>query len=341
MVDWHNSKSFRIMANKASRSNATRNENANAAKQQVKNRKAQNTPVPQPQDAPVPANVEDVEHRYDEVKSLLSKAKKDKQKVSDKVATLKERFDNESYALATLRFNIGKADEEDLAIIANRKVELGLTDLLSRAMGAMPTDSDEVAELKKSAKADERSLTSAIAETLRNWDKCYSTLYATIGVTSKKSITPALLKGISPFLMVGTADGLKAGVLSRTAVKKNGKAVKQDGKRVYKYTLRERKGWSAWGLFELLEFNYRWTEAKVFTDDELKVRQELLDKQVAALAALKAAKAAAKSDVPEQAAEAANAESTLAAAAKAAGKAVKESTATTGSKTANRKTKVA
>jgi len=321
------------MATRNNKRNGAQNENTNAAKQQVENRKNGNAPAPQPQDAPVPANVEDVQHRYDEVKSLLSKAKKDKQKHSDKVATLKERFDNESYALATLRCNMGTGDETDAAIVVNHKVEQGLTDLLGRAMGAMPQDSDEVANAKKSAKAEEKSLTSAIAETKRQWNT-YRTLYGTIGITKQQQITPALLKGISPFLMVGTADGLKAGVISRSAVRKNGKAVKKDGKRVYKYTLRERKGWSAYGLFETLELNFRWSEAKVFTDDELKVRTELLNAQVAALAALKAAKDAKASEVAEQAHDAAEAEKKLAAAAKAAGKAVKESTATTGSKAA-------
>lgn len=321
------------MATRNNKRNGAQNESTNAAsKQQVKNRKSSNAPAPQPQDAPVPANVEDVEHRRDEVKGLLSKAKKDKQKYSDKVADLKQRFDNESYALATLRLNIGKADEEDLVIIANRKVENGLSDLLCRALGAMGTESDEVAELEKSAKAEGRSLTSAIAETLRNWDKCYRTLYGNLGVTSKKSITPALVKDLCPYLMVGTADGLKAGTLSRTAVKKNGKAVKQDGKRVYKYTLRERKGWDAYGLYELVKFNRCWTEAAVFTEDELKVRRELLDAQCKALAALKAAKDAKKSDVPEQAAEAAKAEGALKDAAKAAGRKAKENAATVGSK---------
>ena len=322
------------MATRNNKRNGAQNENTNAAsKQQVKNNgKSNNAPAPQPQDAPVPANVEDVEHRRDEVKGLLSKAKKDKQKYSDKVADLKQRFDNESYALATLRFNIGKADEEDLAIIANRKVENGLSDLLCRALGAMGTDSDEVAELEKSAKAEGRSLTSAIAETLRYWDKCYRTLYGNLGVTSKKSITPALVKDLCPYLMVGTADGLKAGTLSRTAVKKNGKAVKQDGKRVYKYTLRERKGWDAYGLYELVKLNVRWTEGSAFTEDELKVRRELLDAQCKALAALKAAKEAKKSDVPEQAAEAAKAEGALKDAAKAAGRKARENAATVGSK---------
>ena len=321
------------MATRNNKRNGAQNENTNAAMQQVKNNgKSNNAPAPQPQDAPVPANVEDVEHRRDEVKGLLSKAKKDKQKYSDKVADLKQRFDNESYALATLRFNIGKADEEDLAIIANRKVENGLSDLLCRALGAMGTESDEVAELEKSAKAEGRSLTSAIAETLRNWDKCYRTLYGNLGVTSKKSITPELVKDLCPYLMVGTADGLKAAMVGRSPVKKNGKAVKQDGKRVYKYTLRERKGWDAYGLYELVKLNVRWTEGSAFTDDELKVRRELLDAQCKALAALKAAKEAKKSDVPEQAAEAAKAEGALKNAAKAAGRKAKENAATVGSK---------
>ena len=310
------------------------NESTNAAKQQVKNRKNGNAPAPQAQDAPVPANVEDVQRRYEDVKSLLSKAKKDKQKHSDKVATLKERFDNESYALATLRCNMGTGDEQDAAIVANRKVEIGLNDLLGRAIGALPQDSDEVAKARLSAKAEERSLTSAIAETKRQWSSTYRTLYGTIGLTKVSMLTPDLLKGLCPFLMVGTADGLKAGVISRSAVRKNGKAVKQNGKRVYKYTLRERKGWSAYGLFELLELNFRWFQLQVFTADELQVRSDLLNAQVSALKALKEAKAATKSDVPEQAAHAAEAEAQLAAAAKAAGKAVKESTATVGSKTA-------
>lgn len=313
------------MATRNNKRNGAQNESTNAAsKQQVKNRKSSNAPAPQPQDAPVPANVEDVEHRRDEVKTLLSKAKEDKQKYSDKVADLKQRLDNESYALATLRFLSGKADEEDLAIIANRKVEEGLSDLLCRAMGALGKDSDEVAELEQSAKAEGRSLSSAIAETLRYWDKCYRTLYKNLGVTSKKSITPELVKDLCPYLMVGTADGLKAATVGRTAVKKNGKAVKQDGKRVYKYTLRERKGWDAYGLYELVKLNTRWTANNAFTEDELKVRRDLLDKQVAALAALKAAKEAKKSDVPEQAAEAAKSEDALKAAAKAAGKAAKQ-----------------
>ena len=324
------------MSTRNDKRNSAQNESTNAAKQQVKNRKQNGKPAPAPkaQDAPVPENVEDVQRRYDDAKALLSKAKKDKQKHSDKVATLKERFDNESYALATLRCNMGTGDEQDAAIVANRKVEIGLNDLLSRAMGALPQDSDEVAKARLSAKADERSLSSAIAETKRQWNSNYRTLYGTIGLTKVSLLTPDLLKGLCPFLMVGTADGLKAATVNRTAVRKNGKAVKQNGKRVYKYTLRERKGWSAYGLFELLELNFRWMQQQVFTTDELQVRSDLLNTQVSALKALKKAKEAAKSDIPEQAAKASEAERQLADAAKAAGKAVKENTATVGSKTA-------
>lgn len=332
------------MATRNNKRNSAQNESTNAAsKQQVRNRKNENAPAPQAQDAPVPANVEDVQRRYDEVKSLLSKAKKDKQKHSDKVATLKERFDNESVALATLRCNMGTGDEQDKAIVANFKAESGLNDMLVRAMGLMPKDSDEVAKARLSAKAEEHSLTSAIAETKRQWNSTYRTLYGSIGLTKVSMLTPDLLKGLCPFLLVGTADGLKAGVISRSAVRKNGKAVKQNGKRVYKYTLRERKGWSAYGLFELLELNFRWLQLSVFTDDELQVRTDLLNAQVSALKALEKAKAAAKSDVPEQAAKASEAEAQLADAAKAAGKAVKENTATVGSKTADdpKATKVA
>lgn len=337
MVDWHNTQnSNRFMATRNNKRNSAQNESTNAAsKQQVKNQNRKNgKPAPAPEGTPVPANVEDVQRRYEEVKSLLSKAKKDKQKHSDKVATLKERFDNESVALATLRCNMGTGDEQDKAIVANHKAEFGLSDMLVRAMGLMPKDSDEVAKARLSAKAEEHSLTSAIAETKRQWSSTYRTLYGSIGLTKVSMLTPDLLKGLCPFLLVGTEDGLKAGAINRSAVRKNGKAVKQNGKRVYKYTLRERKGWSAYGLFELLELNFRWLQLSVFTADELQVRTDLLNAQVSALKALKTAKEAAKSDVPEQASKASEAESQLADAAKAAGKAVKENTATVGSKPA-------
>lgn len=320
------------MATRNNKRNSARIESTNAAKQQVNN--LHNVPAPQAQEAPVPANVESVAQRLEDAKEALSKAKKARQKSAEKVATLRERYENESYALATLRTQTGMGDECDAVTILNHEVEVGLTDKLAKAMGALPKDSDEVAKAKASAKAENRSLTSAIAETMRQWNATYRTLYGSIGITSKKAITPALLKGLCPFLMVGTADGLKAGVISRSAVRKNGKAVKHNGKRVYKYTLRERKGWSAYGLFELLELNTRWNEAHVFTDDELSVRQALLDAQVSALKALKAAKDAKASDVPEEQHDAKAIETELAAAAKAAGKAVKDNTATVGSKTA-------
>lgn len=318
----------------ATRNNQRTSAQSNAAKQQVNNRKSAFAPATQTHDAPVPASVEDVEKRLADAKTALSKAKKSRQTASDKVASAKQLLDNEAYALAILHTSLGTADESDAVILANRKVEQGLTDRIAKAMAAMPADSDDVAKLKASAKAEERSLTSAIAETKRQWGATYRTLYAPLGVTSQKQLTPALLKGLCPFLLVGTADGLKAGVVSRSAVRKNGKAVKVNGKRVYKYTLRERKGWTAYGLFETIELNRRWSDAHVFTDEELAVRQQLLDTQVSALKELAKAKADKKSDIPEQAQNAEGREKALADAAKAAGKALKESTATVGSKVA-------
>lgn len=302
----------------------TRTESNNAAKQQVNN--LHTAPATQAQDAPVPANVEDVERRCNEAAEALKKAKKQQRKASDNVANLRDRVANESYALATLRTNMGTADENDAVILANRKAENSLTDTLVRAMDAMPQDSDEVAKLRASVKAEERSLTSAIAETKRQWGAAYKALYATIGITKQAQLTPALLKDLSPFLLVGTADGLKAAQLSRYAVRKNGKAVKVNGKRVYRYTLRERKGWSAYALFETLELNFRWAEKNVFSEDELITRRSLIDAQVHALKALASAKQAAKSNIAEQAHDGQARETALAKAAKEVAKAVKQNT---------------
>lgn len=310
------------MTHKSTRSTAAQTRKNNAAnKQQVKN--TANTPALK-SDAAVPANIEDVEKRFNEVVELFSKAKKERQKKNDAFVSLKERYENEQYALATLKVGAGTGDEEDAAIVANRKVEVGLSDLLGKVMGALPQDSETVSEARNKAKQEGKSLSSAIAETKRSWS-IYKTLYATIGINKQSDITPDLLKGLSPFLQVGTADGLRAALVSRTAVRKNGKAVKVDGKRVYKYTLRERRGWTAYGLYDIVELNYRFAESKVLTEDELAVRTQLLNEQVAALSALKAAKEAKKSSVPEEAANAASAEDILAAAVKAAAKAVKDS----------------
>ena len=307
------------------RNDATRNENTNAAKQQVENRKNGNAPA---QDGtPVPAKLEELEARYADYTAGLNKVQKQAKKMSENVAKQRDLVANERYCIAVSRFNMGSATAEDMAIISSRKADENASEGLAKFFAKEFTDTEDVQNARNLAKGEEGSITSAIAETLRNWTKCYCTLYKTIGVTSKKSITPELVKGLCPYLMVASADGLKAATVNRTAVRKNGKAVKVKGKRVYKYTLREKTRWTAYGLFETLERNFRL--ADLFTEDELKVRRDLLDKQVAALAALKAAKEAEKSDVPEQAAETAKAETALAAAAKAAGQAAKQQLDTT------------
>lgn len=299
----------------------------NAGNQQVANPKAQvNTPV---DGTPVPAKAEDLEARLGEKKNALNEVKKASQKVSEKLAKAREDYANQLYCVAVSHMNLGTATPEELALISSHKADDNTATGLAKFFAKTFEDSDDVAKARKGVREEEGSLASAIAETNRQWNNGYAVLYGSIGMTkqSLKSI-PTLLKsaGFCPFLQVATADGLKAATVTRTAVRKNGKAVKKDGKRVYKYTLRERSKWSAYGLFETLERNTRM--ADVFTADELKVRIDLLNAQVAALAALRKAKEDAKSDVPEIAAKAADREKELAAAAKAAGKAVKENTAT-------------
>ena len=311
--------------NSQTRSNATHNENTNAAsKQQVKNN-GKNTPAPKndtPVGTPVPAKLEELQSRYDELTAGLNKVQKQAKKMNENVAKQRDLVMNERYCIAVSRLNQGTATAEDMAIISSRKAEQNATEGLAKLFAKEYTDTEDVQNARNLAKGEEGSLSSAIAETLRNWAKCYCTLYKTIGISSKKRLTVDLVKDLCPYLMVASADGLKAASVSRTAVRKNGKAVKVKGKRVYKYTLREKSRWTAYGLFETLERNFRL--ADLYTEDELNVRRQLLDNQVAALAALKAAKDAEKSDVPEQAAEAANAADKLADAAKAAGKAAKQ-----------------
>ena len=215
----------------------------------------------------------------------------------------------------------------DLQIIASRKAADNAETGLAKAIAAMPKDTEAVAKARSLAKSEEGTLSAAIADTERLWTSGgYAVLYATIGITTKKalSLIPRILKEVDfcPFLQVATAEGLKVASVTRTAVRKNGKAVKQDGKRVYKYTLREKTRWSAYSLFETMERNFHWMNSAVFTSDELKVRFDLLAAEVKALAALKAAKEAEKSDVPEQATDAHEVVGQLATAAKAAGKAV-------------------
>ena len=313
--------------NASTRSNAARNENTNAAsKQQVKNRKnGKNVPAPK-NDAhdgtPVPAKLEELQSRYDEYTKGLNEVQKRAKKINENVAKQRDLVLNERYCIAVSRYNMGTATAEDMAIISSRKAEQNAAEGLAKLFAKEFKDTDDVAKARDFAKGEEGSLSSAIAETLRNWTKCYCTLYKSIGITSKKSVTADLVKDLCPYLMVASADGLKAATVNRTAVRKNGKAVKVKGKRVYKYTLREKSRWTAYGLFETLERNFRL--ADLFTEDELNVRRLLLADQVAALAALKAAKDAEKSDVPEQANEAAKAADKLKDAAKAAGKAAKQ-----------------
>lgn len=322
----------RFMATRNAKRNgandAQRHENTSAATQQVENRKknGKQTPAPAP-GTPVPAKLEELEARLGEKNTALNEVKKQSQKLSEKLAKAREDVANQRYCVAVSRQGLGTATEDDLAIIASRKAEDNTAMGLAKFFAKEFKDSDEVATARKEAREEEGSLASAIAETIRNWSKCYSTLYGSIGITAKKQLTPALLKGLCPFLQVATADGLKAATVTRTAVRKNGKAVKKDGKRVYKYTLRERSRWSAYGLFETLERNTRMAE--LFSEDELKVRIDLLNAQVSAFRALKKAQEDAKSDVPEVAAKAADRKKELADAAKAAAKAVKENTNTT------------
>lgn len=315
------------MATRNNKRNGAQIESTNAAsKQQVENRKGSNAPAPTQDGTPVPAKLEELQSRYDEYTKGLSEAKKQSKKMSEKLAKASDLVINERYCIAVSRFNMGTATAEDMAIISSRKAEENAAAGLAKLFAKEFTDTEDVQNARNLAKGEEGSLSSAIAETLRNWSKCYCTLYKTIGITAKKQLTADLVKGLCPYLMVASADGLKAASVTRSAVRKNGKAVKVKGKRVYKYTLREKSRWTAYGLFETLERNFRL--ANLFTEDELKVRLELLNTQVAALAALKAAKDAEKSDVPEQAHDAANAANKLAAAAKAAGQAVKDNTDT-------------
>lgn len=310
------------MRNTSNRSNAAQTrENKTAANEQQVN----STTQAQAQGTPVPAKLEDVEARLNEYTSGVKDLKKKSQKANENLAKMRDMMQNERYVVATLRMNLGKATEEDKQIVASFKSNDNAESGLGRAFAAMPKDTDEVANARSLAKSEEGSLTSAINDTQRNWNSCYATLYGTIGLTNKKQLTPALLKELCPYLQVASAEGLKAATVTRTAVRKNGKAVKQDGKRVYKYTLRERSRWSAYGLFETLERNFYWS--KFFSADEMGARKALLDNEVAALKALKKAKEDVKSDVPVVALEAEERIGRLEQAAKAAGKASAANTA--------------
>ena len=311
-----------IMSHTSNRGTAAQTENKN----RVNNRNSRSRKGTQQQsqvpacNAAVPAKVEDLEARLKGYDSDLSKAKKSFQKQGENLAKAKDIYTEQRYVVAVSRANNGTASAEDLQIIASRKASDFASMLIAKAMGVEFKDSDEVANARSLAKSEEGSMTSAIAETERCWNtKGYATLYGSIGLSKRHlKLIPTLLKGLCPFLLVATADGLKAANLTRTAVRKNGKAVKKDGKRVYKYTLRQRTKWTAYGLFETLELNYRWMENNLFTEDELKTRFDLLEAEVSALKALKATKDAQTSDDPYKAANAASRLEDVQAAANAA-----------------------
>ena len=323
------------MATRNNKRNNSAQESKTAAnnEQQVNNRKQNGKPAPaQNEGTPVPAKLEELEARLAEYTTSLNEVKKQSKKMSEKLAKASDLVANELYCVAVSRQLNGKADENDLALIASRKASDNTNAGLAKFFANDFKDSDEVAKAWEALAPEIGSLSSAIAETKRLWNKGFNALYKSIGITSQKSLTPDLLKGLSPFMQTATADGLKAAMPSRKAVRKNGKAVKVKGKRVYKYTLRAISAWNAKSLFKTLELNHRMTSNGIFTEDELKVRLDLLTAEHKALAALKAAKEAKKSDVAEQAAEAAKSEDALKEAAKAAGRKVKENAATSGSK---------
>ena len=332
-VHRHELKNFKVMTrNSQTRSNATRNENTNAAnKQQVKNRKSSNAPAPET-GTPVPAKLEELEARLTEKTTALNEVKKQSQKLSEKLAKAREDAANQRYCVAVSRQNLGTATEDDLAIIASRKASDNTDTGLAKFFAKEFKETEAETKAWESLRGELGSVSSAIAETKRLWNKGFNALYKSIGITNMKSLTPDLLKGLCPFMQVAAADGLKAALPGQRAVKKIGKAVKRNGKRVYKYTLRAVGKWNAETLYRVLRDNYRMTTSDLFTADELKTRLDLLNAEVSALKALKAAAEAKKSDVPEQAADAAKAEDELKAAAKAAGRKAKENAATAGSK---------
>lgn len=320
--------------NHMKRTSETRSNAATENRNQVNNRKSSNAPKQTPvsaSDAPKGVKVEDLEARLKEYNSDLSKAKKQSQKSSENLTKVREQVENQRYVVAVQRANNGTASAEDLQIIASRKT----ADNINTALAKFFANDDVLSEAEKTAwdslHGEVHSVTSAIAETLRLWNKGFDALYKSIGVGSKKALTPALLKGLCPFMQVASADGLKAAMPGRRAVRKNGKAVKKNGKKVYKYTLRAVTNWNAENLYKVLRANYRMMNEGIFSEDETATRKALLEAEVSALKALKAAKDAQKSEHPSVAYNAAQHEDALKAAAKAAGQAVKDNAATIGS----------
>ena len=314
------------------------NNRVNETKSQTKSKAG--TPA-KAADTRVPVKVEDLEARMSELQSELSKAKLASQQKSENLTKVREQVANQRYVVATQRFNIGKADAEDLQIIASRKASDNASEALAKFFAKEFEETEEQKQAWASVKGELGTVTSAIAETLRIWNKGFDVLYKNIGITSKKALTPTLLKGLCPFMQVAAADGLKAALPGQRVVKKNGKAVKKHGNKVYKYTLTPVTKWNAENLYKVLLKNHQMTSADLYTADELKTRTDLLNAEVSALKALKTAKDNQKSDDPYKAADAAKHEDALKQAAKAAGKASKDNASTVGSKVANNKSKAA
>lgn len=302
----------------------TRRNNTSATRNSQSNRstKPANKPARQTAATPVPAKLEELEARLADKQKTLSEAKKAKQKATLAYGKAKEAEANQAYLVAYSHKRQGDATVQQLAVVASHDTAANTQWVFEMMAAKAAKDSEAVAKARELAKGEEFSLSSAIAEIKRNWSKCYSTLFGTIGIADKSAITPNLLKGLCPFLLVATADGLKAGTLRRSAKRSaDGKAVKVNGQKVYKYTLTVTTKWSAYGLFELLELNNR--AMQLFDAAALKERQGLLDGEVKALKALKAIKEAIASSNAEEAANAADRKAAVQSAAKAASQASK------------------
>ena len=327
------------MANTQTRSTkAAHTENMNAATQQVNNPK-NGKAAPAPKNTPAPVKVEDLEARLKQGSDALSKAKKQNTKSAITLSEAKTYVENQSYVVAVAHANLGTASTEELALIASRKAADNAHNGLEKFFSMAFKDSDEVAKAWEDLSEEFGSVSSAIAETNRLWNKGFKTLYESIGIANKKQLTASLLKGLCPFMQIASADGLKAAIPVRRAVRKNGKVVKKHGEKVYKYTLRQVRNWTAKNLFKVLQANHRMVSNSIFTEDELATRKEVLMAEVSALSALKQAKEAiseAKKNPDavncEAADRAAKQMGKLKEAAKAAGSKAKENASTVGSK---------
>ena len=195
-VHRHELKNFKVMTrNSQTRSNATRNENTNAAnKQQVKNRKSSNAPAPET-GTPVPAKLEELEARLTEKTTALNEVKKQSQKLSEKLAKAREDAANQRYCVAVSRQNLGTATEDDLAIIASRKASDNTDTGLAKFFAKEFKETEAETKAWESLRGELGSVSSAIAETKRLWNKGFNALYKSIGITNMKSLTTDLLKG--------------------------------------------------------------------------------------------------------------------------------------------------